>query len=366
MTTLHELGIRPDRCRVVVEAGACNGHLGWALDAVNAAADTGIVWGFKAQLYNRERLTTRTAPTYGHDIDEPDRQWEHFNRQLSWSDWAKVKAECDRRGLVFFASVFDTDAIDWCETNNVPLYKIASADITHRPLLEQVAATGKPIVLSTGGATLGEIQRAYEWVRNIDPDVQVLPLICTLSYPTPADQAHLARIGWWQNNIDAMVGYSDHTEGISAMLTARTLGAVMIEKHFTITPGTGGDHDFAVTPELLDLYRVCPDTIPGPYHTAETGQQQIEPRRIEHDAVTYARRSIAAANDIPAGNIIRLDDLTYLRPGIGPYAPWQTSEVVNQAAPVDIPAGTLIPHLSSSQPGTIGGRGRISASLTVE
>lgn len=361
---LKDLGIEPGHTRIVVEAGACNGDLSWALDAVDAAADTGAVWGFKGQLYRRDNLVTRDAPSYAQSgVSEPATQWEHFDKQLSWGEWVEVFGRCDDRGLVFFASVFDTEAVDWCERQDVSLYKIASADITHKPLLQYVAATGKPIVLSTGGATLGEISRAYQWMQAVRPG-EILPLMCTLSYPTPPEEAHLARIPWWIENVSPYVGYSDHTEGISAMLSARELGAVMIEKHFTITPGRGGDHDFAVNPQKLDVYGDCPTGVPGPNYEKELGSPQVGPRPIEQAAITNARRSIAAAVDIPTGTIITEAMLTYLRPGTGLYEPWQLDEVVGRVTAQDIPANTLIPRLGL--PGQSAARSRITANLTVE
>ena len=362
--TLADLGIGPGHTRIVVEAGPCNGDLSWALDAVDAAADTGAVWGFKGQLYRRDNLVTRDAPSYAQPgVAEPPTQWEHFDKQLTWTEWEQVQRRCDSRDLVFFASVFDYAAVDWCENLGVPLYKIASADITHKPLLQYVAATGKPIVLSTGGATIGEITRAYSWIKEIDGTVEVLPLMCTLSYPTPPEEAHLARIGWWIENVSPFVGYSDHTAGISAMLTARNLEAVMIEKHFTITPGRGGDHDFAVNPQKLDVYADLA-YVAGPNYEKELGSDQVGPRPIEQAAITNARRSIAAAVDIPTGTIITEAMLTYLRPGTGLYEPWQLDEVVGRVAAQDIPANTLIPRLGL--PGQAAARSRITATLTVE
>lgn len=368
LTTFADLGVVPGECRVVAEIGAANGDLQWALDAVQQAAATGAVWGVKGQLYDRTRLVTRTAPTYGHDmVREPDTQWEHFNRVLDYNQWWQVRNRTLMRNMHWFASVFDTEAVDWCESVGIHLYKIASADITHQPLLEYVAATGKPIVLSTGGATLGEIERATTWIRDASPDpdtCEVLPLICTLSYPTSPQDANLARLKWWRENISDMVGYSDHTEGISAMLTARELGAVMIEKHFTITPGMGGDHDFALTPQQLEAYSVCPPGIGGPNQRLEMGTSGLGPTVTEHAAVANARRSIAAKVDIQQGNIINRDDITFLRPGTGAYKPYEVDQVVGQAAPCDIPAGTLVPVLRKT-PGTTA-RSTITANLTVE
>ncbi len=363
--TLADLGIVPGECRIVAEIGPARGSVDWAVRAVDAAAATKAVHFVKGQFYDRERLVTRTAKSYAQSgVREPATQYEHFAEQLSYVEWRQVQDRCEQHGLTFFASVFDFLAVDDAEAMNLPLLKIASADITHKPLLEYAAQTGLPIVLSTGGATLGEIQRAYQWIAAIDPTVEVLPLMCTLSYPTPPDRAHIARIGYWREHVNDMVGYSDHTEGISAMLTARDEGAVMIEKHFTITPGIGGDHDFAANPTKFEVFNTCPPGVPGPNFDVEMGSAALEPHPIEYQALQNARRSVAAVVDIPAGNIIGVNDVTWLRPGTGAYEPWQTDRVVGQAAPVDIPAGTLIPLLG--QPGQTAAQANISATLTVE
>jgi sialic acid synthase SpsE len=368
--TFAELGIEPGQTKIVVEAGNCRGDIDWALEAVEAAADSEAVFGFKGQIYSRERLTTKDARTYGKALREPRTQWDNFEPQLTYNDWADVAELCEIKGLEFFASVFDLQAIDFCEARNVNLYKIASADITHQPLIQHIAATGKPIILSTGGATLPEIQRAMEWIAAVDPNLDVLPMMCTLSYPTPPEEAHLARLVWWRENVGPMVGYSDHTAGISAMLSARELGAVLIEKHFTITPGVGGDHDFAVTPQQLDVYHDVVGKglgVPGPNWEKELGDPHIGLRPVEGKAINNARRSIAAAVDIPAGSPITAGMLSYLRPGTGAYEPWQTNDIIGLAAPVDIPAGTHIPLLGDSVGGEMtAGRATISANLTVE
>lgn len=365
--SLHSLGITPGETRLVLEVGNCAGSLEWAMEAVDAAA--GHAWGIKAQFYSRDTLTTRTAPTYGHEfLEEPETQWDNFEQQLSWDQWREVSDYARERGLVFFASVFDEQSAFQAYELNCELVKIASADITHKPLLQYVANSGVPIVLSTGGATLAEIGDAYRWIHEIDDKLEVLPLICTLCYPTPSSEAHLARIGWWQENVGPLVGYSDHTEGISAMLTARFEGAVMIEKHFTVTPGKGGDHNFALSPGQLGHYSEVINRKrdlfePGPNWLSEGGDPQPGPRPVELPAIQNARRSVAAAVDIAKGTPYTFDMFTYLRPGTG-YPPATAEQLVGSLAPVDIQAGDLIPF--SPQPGVTSGRATINASLTVE
>lgn len=346
--TLADLGITPGSCQTVAEIGAANGDLDYVAQVIAAAAESGCKF-VKGQIYNRETLTTRDAKPYGKGIQEPKTQWAAFEKQLTSSEWYDVADICQTAGVTFFASVFDEAAVDLCEDIDVPLYKIASADITHLRLIRYVADTGKPVVLSTGGATMDEINRALWWLDSTDRVV----MMCTLSYPTQLDHAHVARVKWWKENRSPMVGYSDHTMGISAMCAARAMGAVLIEKHFTVTPGAGGDHDFALAPQAMRWYHdfplghdhgVTPGYVLGPSNEA-VGSPHIGRRPIEEDAVRNARRSIAAAVDIPAGSVIEEEMLSYLRPGTGipPFMVDEADGPVGKSYSQTIAAGELLP-----------------------
>ena len=340
--TLADLGIVPGTCQVVAEIGPANGSLDYAAQAIAAAAESGCKF-VKGQIYNRDTLTTRDAKPYGKGIAEADTQWDNFEHQLTPEEWFDVADICAVAGVMFFASVFDENAVDLCEDIDVPLYKIASADITHKRLIQYVAATGKPIVLSTGGATMDEIDRALSWAFAVRP-CEVVVMICTLAYPTPLDQAHVARVKFWTSH-DWAVGYSDHTMGISAMCTARAYGAVLIEKHFTITPGAGGDHDFALAPVAMDWFHGMPSDELGPAPEV-IGSPTIGRLAVEEAAVTQARRSIAAAVDIEAGTPITESMLSFLRPGTGipPFMVDEPDGPVGRSYPQTIAAGSLLPN----------------------
>jgi len=342
--TLADLGITPGTCQTVAEIGAANGSLDYAARVIAAAAESGCSF-VKGQIYDRATLTTRDAVPYGKGITEPATQWDAFEKQLSAEEWFDVADICETAGVHFFASCFSEAAVDLCEDIDVPLYKIASADITHKRLIQYVAGTGKPIVLSTGGAEMWEIMRAFLWIHETEYSANdAIPLMCTLSYPTQLADANVARVKWCTENI-GMVGYSDHTMGISAMCTARAFGAVLIEKHFTITPGAGGDHDFALAPQAMDWFHSMPADELGPTKDV-IGSPTIGRLLVEEDAVTNARRSIAAAVDIPAGTTITEDMLCYLRPGTG-IEPWKIDEAdgpIGKTYKQTIAAGTLLPN----------------------
>jgi len=317
---------------LVLEIGPANGDIQYALDVVNAAKEVGA-HSVKGQIYDRDRLVTKTARTYAHDgIAVAATQYEDFETQLTYDEWAQVKAECDRIGINFFASVFDMEAVAFCHALGITRFKIASGDITYRQLIERVAASGRSVVMSTGASTYTEVQRAVEWLglnRNL------ILLACSLSYPTLKKDAHLSRMQSLRP-IWPEVGYSDHTFGVGAIIRAKQLGAVMVEKHFTITPGAGGDHDFAATPQQLQGLIEWDSG-----DTAYDGDPELEASLAEMKARTGARRSIWANRDIPQGNILNEDDVVFLRPG-GGLEPWELEQVVGLPLLVDVPAGMVL------------------------
>jgi N-acetylneuraminate synthase/N,N'-diacetyllegionaminate synthase len=295
---------------LVAEIGSCNGDLALAIDTAEAALDAGAAW-VKGQMFTADRLVTRTAPGYGKDsIVEADTQHDSFKKALSYDEWGDVADRCDGR---FFASVFDLEA---CADYPYEWIKLASGDITYRALVEAAAGTGKRLIMSTGAATLREIHRARSWIPTANP----VMLACTLSYPTEARDANVNRVTTMQS-LKWDAGYSDHTRGTAAAHLAFDLGASMVEKHFTIKPNSGGDHDFAIGPsdvtEIVNRNDAASDAVTLVYG----GSDVIGPRSTELPAIQLARRSIHAAVDIPAGTIIRSEMLSVLRP-TGGFDPW--------------------------------------------
>ncbi len=315
---------------LILEIGPADGNLGYALSAVHAAKDAGADW-VKGQIYDRSKLVTQTARTYHHGLTGvPSTQYEDFQSQLSYTEWAKVKTECDRIDLGFFASVFDTEAVRFCEDQGVTRYKIASGDITYKQLIQRVAATGKHVILSTGASRVDEIVRAMTWVTDHHSNLTLLA--CNLAYPTPPEEANLQRIRTLRT-VWPHVGYSDHTPGTGAIVRAAHLGAEVVEKHFTITPRAGGDHDFAVTVKQLLAMFAEEDTVGDPIYD---GSGKLEPTLLEMKASTGARRSVWAKRDLPQGSILDWSDVEFLRPG-GGLEPWQLDAFVGRPLRVDVP-----------------------------
>jgi len=235
-------------------------------------------------------------------------------------DWTPLlKEECDRVGITFFSSPYDTDAVDALEPF-VPAYKFGSGDIDWIESLEYVAKKGKPVIIGTGAATMAEVERAVEAVLAINPDVVVLQ--CNTNYTADEgnfDHLNLRVLASYQERWPGLVvGLSDHTHGPAAVLGAVALGARVIERHFTDDNGRPGpDHAFALDPdawatmvrETRRLERALGSA--DKFLTAN-----------EADSVVVQRRCVRAARDLPAGHLVTRDDLDVLRPatpgGIGP------------------------------------------------
>lgn len=304
-------------CKVIAEIGPADGSVDYALKAVDDAKAAGC-WAVKGQLYAADRLVTSTAERYDHVGGTAQTQHEMFSGAMAYGEWAKVKEYADEVGILFFASVFDWQAVEWCEAWEVPLYKVASGDITNRALIETVASTGKPIIMSTGASNPEEIVAAVHWT-GYTPQKLVL-MACTLRYPAQDADANIGRVSTLgrvpgsirDGRAAYLTGYSDHTSSREAAAVAAGAGAVVLEKHMTLKPYTGYDHDFALTPDEMAVY----------VHFANAGallrgEDTVMSREHEADARRGARRSLAAAVDIPQGSLLAPLLFTALRPGTG-------------------------------------------------
>ncbi len=355
--------------KLIAEVGTANGgDREWILESVARCAAAGI-WGYKIQLYRPEWLATPTAPTYGnHDlIKEPEHQYDHFSKPFPISEVGRTAELCREYGLEFFASVFDEAMIAPCEEAGVRIYKVASADITHKPLIQAIARTGKDIFMSTGAATLDEVRRAHEWILGSSPhsgDQRTVVFACPLQYPTTESRdSKIDTLLWMAENLQPgglQIGYSDHTLGTDVTRQAAWIGADFIEKHITITPGLGGDHDFAVSPEDFGAC-LSSEPIDGMTQQALKTMVALPPRLLESErpAHEFARRSICSVVYIPRKARIENHMLRVLRPGTGmePFLiddPNRTP--IGKKASVNIPAWT---------PLTEDMFGFVSASLTV-
>jgi sialic acid synthase SpsE len=328
-------------CYVIAEAGVnhnCDVGLGRRL--IDSAAASGAD-AIKFQSYTASKISTRVAPRYWFEPKDPQgTQWDTFDKldKLSEADFESLLAHARQLGLTAFSTPFDDEAVDYLARLDVPAFKIASADLTCHPLLERAARVGRPMILSTGTATLAEVEEALDVCRRAGNDRVVL-LHCTLKYPCPPEGINLRMMEHLMRAFpDVAVGLSDHSLGISVPQAAVALGACMIEKHYTVDKTLPGspDHHLSVDPPELRAMVLGIRTVEQALGKAQKG---VEP--LERDAWMYARRSVTSKMAIPKHTAITRDMLTYKRPGTG-ISPRFFEQVVGRVARVDIPEDTTL------------------------
>jgi len=310
---------------------------------VTAAADAGAD-AVKFQSYSAETLAAEASPAYW-DTDEEatESQYELFSQYDDFGAGAFEElaawttGEC---GVDFLSTPFDFHAADYLE-DLMPAYKIASADITNHPLLRHVAGKDKPILLSTGASTIGEIDEAVAVIEAEQADPDLCLLHCILQYPTDPENANLGMVEHLSSVYPGYtVGYSDHVppdNGMVTLLNAMVHGASVIEKHFTLDKSIeGNDHYHAMNPADLRTFRENVGRL-----TTTTGESRKRPVAAETDSRRHARRSLVAARAIESGERLAREDIAIKRPGTG-ISPTLLDVVVGRTAAVDIPADEIL------------------------
>jgi N,N'-diacetyllegionaminate synthase len=331
--------LREGACRVIAEAGANhNNSVDRAIEMSRLAAEAGA-WAIKFQLYKADSISVPDSPKYWTDPFGTVSQHEAFalSDKLEYGDYAQIADACRDLGIAFFATPFDLQAIEALESMRCSLYKIASGDITHRSLLEAVAGTGKPVLLSTGAATVDEVRSAVEWM-GLGPDKLVL-LACTLTYPTPDPDGHFARIETFRRDFAPyLIGMSDHTLGPEGAWMTAALGGVCIEKHYTIDKRLPDVPDHAMSVDPVELGEMVAGSDRG---AVMRGDPSIYVRESERPARDNARRSIVLERDVRAGVPLEPADLGFKRPGTG-IPPFEAERVVGATLATDRPRGSIL------------------------
>lgn len=285
----------------------------------------------KFQSYKAGTLASKHSPSYWDTSKEPTRsQYALFQKYDSFGadDYTILAEHCREVGIDFLSTPFDDAAIDFLDPL-VPFFKIASADLTNIPFLRKVAQKRKPVVLSTGASTLGEIDMAVEALTQAGCSDLAL-LHCVLNYPTDNNNAHLRMIaGLRRSYPNHVIGYSDHTlpdDAMTPLMSAYLLGAGILEKHFTHDKTLpGNDHYHAM--DVEDLTRFVELSKRVQVLLGEDDHKQ--PVDTEAIARQNARRSIVLTRDLPAGHILSAADMTYKRPGTG-ISPLHWDEVIGR------------------------------------
>lgn len=297
-------------------SGNHNHSLERALQIVDAAAESGVD-ALKLQTYTADTITIDKSEGEFF-ISDPNNLWKgeslYSLYQKAYTPWEWHKAifdRCKERGIIGFSTPFDFTAVDFLEDLDCPIYKIASFENIDLPLIKRVAQTGKPMIVSTGMASVGELQELVDTAR--DNGCEDLTLLkCTSSYPATPEGSNLLTIPHMKELFKCNVGLSDHTLGLGAAVASMALGARVIEKHFTLCRADGGvDSAFSMEPaEMAQLVRECNTAVQAIGHVSYKMQEQ------EKNSLIY-RRSLYIVKDMKAGDVLTEENLRSIRPGLG-------------------------------------------------
>lgn len=328
-----------DRTLIIAEAGVNhNGSREMALRLIDAAAEAGADY-VKFQTFRTEELVSRRAKKAGYQVrnlgGDDDSQYGMLKRlELSEADHRALTERCAERGIGFLSTAFDLPSLAFLDGLGLPLWKVPSGEITNFPYLRAVGRTGKPVILSTGMADLDEIEQALGvLIRFGTPRESITLLHCTTEYPAPKEEVNLRAMGTMRERFGLPVGYSDHTEGIEIAVAAAALGAVVIEKHFTLDRNLEGpDHRASLEPDELKRLVTAVRSV-----ESALGDGCKVPAASERRNRAVARKSIVAARPIRRGELFTEENLTTKRPGDG-LSPLLWERAVGRPAPRDFAA----------------------------
>lgn len=322
---------------IIAEAGVNhNGSIELAKQLVDKAVFAGVDC-VKFQTFKAENLVNKEAKKADYQVNNTGNNDSQLNMlkklELSFEDFVELKKYCDDKGIMFLSTPFDHESIEFLASLNMPIFKIPSGEITNLPYLRKINSYKKEVILSTGMATIDEIQEAL----NILKDCKVKLLHCTTEYPCPYESVNMCAMLTLKEKFNLPVGYSDHTQGIEVPIMAVSMGAKVIEKHFTLDKNMEGpDHKASLEPQEL---KAMVDSIRNIEKAFGDGEK--EPQEAEKKNIAIARKSIVAKCDIKKGEILSEENLTVKRPGNG-ISPMKWDEIIGTVAHKDYHEDELI------------------------
>lgn len=324
---------------IIAEAGVNhNGKLSLAKKLVDAAKRAGAD-AVKFQTFRTENVVTGTAPMAEYqrkNIGRKESQKDMLKKlELKYEAFKELKNYCDRNKIIFLSTPHSEDTIDFLESL-IPAYKIGSGDLTNFPFLERVAKKGKPIILGTGMSTLKEVHDALNVIHK-QGNRDIIILHCTTQYPCPLEEVNLRAMITLKEKLKCLVGYSDHTLGITVPVLAASLGAVVIEKHITLDKSLPGpDHKASLEPrEFREMVKKIREV------EIALGSNEKKPTEHEKKILKLVRKSIVAKKDIAKGTKITREMLAIKRPGTG-IEPKFLERIIRKISMSDIKKDDLI------------------------
>jgi N,N'-diacetyllegionaminate synthase len=327
---------------IIAEAGVNhNGSIELAKKLVDEAKKVGAD-AVKFQTFKAEYLVSKFAQKAQYQKETTNKNESQYDMikklELSFSDFVKLKEYCEKSRITFLSSAFDLESIDFLISIGMEIFKIPSGEITNLPYLEKIGKLSKRVILSTGMASIGEIDAALDVLVKSGTSIDNITVLhCNTEYPTPYSDVNLRAMVTIKNAFNVKVGYSDHTDGIEVPIAAVALGAEVIEKHFTLDKDMEGpDHQASLEPD--DLYRMI-QAIRNVELALGDGIKR--PSESEKKNISITRKSIVAKRSIKKGEVFTCDNLTVKRPGNG-ISPMRWYEIIGTVAQKEYSADDLI------------------------
>lgn len=325
---------------IIAEAGVNhNGDIGLAKQLIDAAAESGAN-AVKFQTFISEKIVSRSAGKANYQketTDSDESQIDMLRRlELRFQDFRELKRYCEQKGIMFLSTAFDICSADFLYDLGLPLFKIPSGEITNYPLLKAIGQFKKRVIMSTGMSELKDIEAAINVLKEQGTS-DIILLHCNTQYPTPFSDVNLRAMNELKKHFGLPVGYSDHTKGIEVPIAAAALGAVVIEKHFTLDNNMEGpDHKASLEPDELAKMVA---SIRNIEMALGSGMKTVTDS--ERENIAAARKSIVAAAHINKGEVLTDQNLTVKRPGTG-ISPMRWTELIGRIADRDYEEDEMI------------------------